>query len=75
MILESASFCITQNKSKGEVDFEHSRLIRKDAAELFAESSGTHRRQAKIVPILKSGCEFVASVAGTSEQYPRQSLR
>ena len=44
MVLESASFCIAQNKTKGEVDFKHGRLIRKDAAELFAESSGTDRR-------------------------------
>ena len=54
MVLESASFRVAEDKSKGEVDFKHSRLIRKDAAELFAESSGTDRGQVKIVPVLNS---------------------
>ena len=63
MILNGASFCITEDKSKGEVDFKHSRLIRKDAAELFAESSGTDRGQAKIVPVLNS---VVAAKSGAN---------
>ena len=70
MVLESASFSVAQNKSKGEFDFKHSRLISEDAAQLFAEGSWTDRRQAKIIPVLKSvlaaksGPGFVASVAG-----------
>ena len=53
MILKGASFCIAEDKSKGEVDFKHSRLISEDTAQLFAEGSWTDRGQAKIVPILK----------------------
>ena len=52
MVLEDASFCITENKTKGEVHFKHSRLVSKDTAQLFAESSGTDRGQAEIIPIL-----------------------
>ena len=52
MILESASFSVAQNKSKGEVDFENRGLVSEDAAELFAEGSWTDRRQAKIIPVL-----------------------
>ena len=54
VILEGASFCITQDKSKGEVNLENRGLIGEDAAQLFAENSGTDRGQAKIVPVLKS---------------------
>ena len=54
MVLKGPSFCITHNKSKGKVDFKHGRLIRKDAAELFAKACRTDRGQAKIVPILNS---------------------
>ena len=53
MILKGASFCIAEDKSKGEVDFKHSRLISEDTAQLFAEGSWTDCGQAKIVPILK----------------------
>ena len=63
MALESASFCVAEDKSKGEVDFKHSRLIGEDAAELFAESSGTDRGQAKIVPVLNS---VVAAKSGAN---------
>ena len=52
MILEGASFCVTENKTKGKVDFENCRLISKDRAQLFAESSGTDRGQAEIIPVL-----------------------
>ena len=52
MILEGPSFCITQNKTKGKVDFENRALVSKDPAQLFAESSGTDRGQAEIVPVL-----------------------
>ena len=50
MVLENAGFCIAQNKTKGEVDLEHGRLIRKDAAELLAKACRTDRGQAKIIP-------------------------
>ena len=40
MVLESASFSVAQNKSKGEVDFENRGLVSEDAAELFAEGTG-----------------------------------
>ena len=63
MVLESASFCIAQNKTKGEVDFEHGRLISEDAVQLFAEACRTDRRQAKIVPVLKS---VLAAKSGTN---------
>ena len=52
MILEGPSFCITENKTKGKVHFKHSRLVSKDPAQLFAESGGTDRGQAEIVPVL-----------------------
>ena len=52
MILEGPSLCITENKTKGKVDFENCRLISKDAVQLFAEGSRTDRRQAEIVPVL-----------------------
>ena len=48
MVLEDASFCITENKTKGKVHFKHS----KDPAQLFAESGGTDRGQAEIIPVL-----------------------
>ena len=54
MILESASFSVTEDKSKGEVDFKHSRLISEDTVQLFAKVCRTDRGQAKIVPVLKS---------------------
>ena len=54
MVLEGAGFCVAEDKTKGEVDFEHGRLIRKDAAQLFAKACWTDRRKAKIVPVLKS---------------------
>lgn len=37
-----------------EVDFEHSHLIDKDAAELLVEGSWTDRGQGEIEPVLKS---------------------
>ena len=52
MILEGPSLCITENKTKGKVDFENCRLISKDAVQLFAEGGRTDRRQAEIVPVL-----------------------
>ena len=52
MILEGPSLRITENKTKGQVDFENCRLVSKDAVQLFAESSGTDRGQAEIIPIL-----------------------
>ena len=52
MILEGASFCVTENKAKGKVNFKHSRLISKNAVQLFAESGRTDRGQAEIVPVL-----------------------
>ena len=52
MILEGPSLCITENKSKGKVDFENRALVSKDAAQLFAEGGRTDRRQAEIVPVL-----------------------
>ena len=54
MVLEGAGFCITQDKTKGQVDFKYSRLIRKDAVQLFAKACRTDRRQGEIVPVLKS---------------------
>ena len=52
VILESGSLCITEDKTKRQVDFENCRLVSKDAVQLFAESSGTDRGQAEIIPIL-----------------------
>ena len=52
VVLEDASFCITENKTKGKVHFKPSRLISKNAVQLFAESGGTDRGQAEIVPVL-----------------------
>ena len=43
---------ITEDKTKRQVDFENCRLVSKDAVQLFAESSGTDRGQAEIIPIL-----------------------
>ena len=63
VVQESASFCVAEDKSKCEVDFKHSRVIRKDAAELFAESSETDRGQAKTVPVLNS---VVAAKSGAN---------
>ena len=63
MVLESARFSVAEDKAKGEVDLEHSRLISEDAAELFAEGSWTDRGQAKIVPVLNS---VVAAKSGAN---------
>ena len=63
MVLESASFCITQDKSKGEVNLENRGLVGEDAAQLFAERSWTDRGQAKIVPVLNS---VVAAKSGAN---------
>ena len=63
MVLEGAGFCVAEDKIKSEVDFEHGRLIRKDAVQLFAEAFKTDRRQAKIVPVLKS---VLAAKSGTN---------
>ena len=52
MVLEGGSFCVTENKTKGKVDFENRALVSKDPAQLFAESSGTDRGQAESVPVL-----------------------
>ena len=54
VVLEGAGFCVAEDKTKGEVDFEHGRLIRKDAVQLLAEACRTDRGQAKIIPVLKS---------------------
>ena len=54
MLLESATFSVAEDKSKWQVDFKHSCLIRKDAARLFAKACRNDREQAKIVPVLKS---------------------
>ena len=54
MILESASFSVAEDKSKGEVDFKHSCLISEDIAQLFMKACRTDHGQAKIVPVLKS---------------------
>ena len=52
MVLEGGSFCLTENKTKGQVDFENRSLVSKDAVQLFAEGGRTDRRQAEIVPVL-----------------------
>ena len=52
VILENGSLCITEDKTKRQVDFENCRLVSKDAVQLFVESSGTDRGQAEIIPIL-----------------------
>ena len=52
MVLEGASFCVTENKTKGKVDFENRALVSKDAIQLFAEGGRTDRRQAETVPVL-----------------------
>ena len=52
VILESGSLCITEDKTKRQVDFENCRLVSKDAVQLFVESSGTDRGQAEIIPML-----------------------
>ena len=70
MVLEGASFCIAEDKSKGEVDFKHGRLIGEDSAQLFAKACRTARGQAKIVPILKS---VVAAKSG-SDLWPVLSV-
>ena len=41
MVLQIASFCITQNKTKGEVYFENRGLIAKDAAQLVEKAGWT----------------------------------
>ena len=33
MVLKGAGFCVVSDKTKGEVDFKHSRLMRKDVAQ------------------------------------------
>ena len=38
MILEGPSLCITEDKTKGKVDFENCRLIRKNTVQLFSEA-------------------------------------
>ena len=52
MVLDGCSFFVTENKSKGKVDFENRALVSKDAVKLFAEGGRTDRRQAEIVPVL-----------------------
>ena len=52
VVLEGTGFCVAEDKAKGEVDFQHGRLISEDAAQLFAKACRTDRRQAKIVPVL-----------------------
>ena len=70
MVLECASFCIAQNKTKGEVDFENRGLVSEDAAQLFAEGSWTDRGQAKIIPVLKS----VLAAKSGSDLWPMLSV-
>ena len=52
LVLEGASLCITEDKSKRKVYFENCRSESKDAVQLLAESSGTDRGQVEIIPIL-----------------------
>ena len=54
MVLESASFCIAEDKSKRQVNLENRGVVSEDAAQLFVKACRTDRRQAKIVPVLKS---------------------
>ena len=54
MILEGPSLCITEDKSKGEVHFKHSRLISKNSAELYTKANRTDCWQAEIVPVLQT---------------------
>ena len=53
VVLLGSRFSVTENKTKGEVDFKYCWLTGKDAAELFLEVGRTDRRQAEIVPVLK----------------------
>ena len=46
VILEGPSLCITEDKTKGKVDFENCRLVSKDPTELFTEADRTDRGQA-----------------------------
>ena len=48
MILEGPSLCITENKTKGKVEFENCRLISKNAVQLFVESIPANLRRSKI---------------------------
>ena len=41
MILESRSFCVSDDKAKGEIDFEDCRLISKNPIQLFSEAGWT----------------------------------
>ena len=63
MVLEGAGFCVAEDKTKGEVDFKHGRLVSEDAVQLFAKACRTDRRQAKIIPVLKS---VLAAKSGTN---------
>ena len=54
MVLQIASFCVSRNKTKREVDFKHGRLIGEYPAQLFAEVGWVDGREAKIIPILQS---------------------
>ena len=54
MVLQIASFCVSRNKTKREVDFKHGRLIGEYPAQLFAEVGWVDGWEAKIIPILQS---------------------
>ena len=54
MVLQIASFCVSRNKTKREVDFKHGRLIGEYPAQLFAEVGWVDGLGAKIIPILQS---------------------
>ena len=54
VVLKSDGFSVAEYKSKREVDFENRGLVSENAARLFAEGSWTDRRQAKIIPLLRS---------------------
>ena len=48
MVLKGAGFCVALDKTKGEVDLKHSRLIGKDVVQWLAESRRTDRGQGKL---------------------------
>lgn len=63
MVLEGPSFCITEDKSKGEVVFENCWLVSEDTVQLFSEAGRVDSGQAKIITILKS---VVSTKSGTN---------
>ena len=78
MVLEGASFCVTENKTKGNADFENRARVSKDAFQLLAEGGRTDRKlyqsckrfwRLKRVRICGQCCRYVwvmfPSLAGT----------